>query len=514
MAMRNISDFLVRKGVPSTPAAFQVRAPSQQQGLIAAENHGEQTFADLGARVGEGNETLRNLLLDTDRRLLALDDLKEAFRNLVEPIGSALQTLEQEKTDNVALRNSLAELRASHEILRAESLAFERKAVGSENDNENLRHQLAVAQQTARELESDKADLTSDLIDARSEIANLTSQLAQESANGRALAQANQILADHGSAADKRIVELQGEGGLAREQALLLEDDKSSLQAALEQTLAESARLSRRLAESDGALTAARARLEQTEVSLAESENERAALSAARDEANERHQSESYALNLRLEALRSRAATAEKLLTEVRQSLVGRTEDIRAAERKAVEASITRNATEKTVERLSTARDVLDAKVKELEQARAALTQRSNGLSESLKAREISLVHAEQKIKALSDRVEQLERDAGAYRSKAEKRIDDLSQTLQRERVELGVARGALETTRRDYARLQRERLPERPVEQASAALDQIPEPAESKEPAKSKNGRSGGPALKAVETEPGGAGPESTSPR
>ena len=412
------------------------------------------------------------------------------------------------------MRNSLAELRASHEILRAESLAFERKAVGSENDNENLRHQLAVAQQTARELESDKADLTSDLIDARSEIANLTSQLAQESANGRALAQANQILADHGSAADKRIVELQGEGGLAREQALLLEDDKSSLQAALEQTLAESARLSRRLAESDGALTAARARLEQTEVSLAESENERAALSAARDEANERHQSESYALNLRLEALRSRAATAEKLLTEVRQSLVGRTEDIRAAERKAVEASITRNATEKTVERLSTARDVLDAKVKELEQARAALTQRGNGLSENLKAREISLVHAEQKIKALSDRVEQLERDAGAYRSKAEKRIDDLSQTLQRERVELGVARGALETTRRDYARLQRERLPERPVEQASAALDQIPEPAESKEPAKSKNGRSAGPALKAVETEPGGAGPESTSPR
>jgi hypothetical protein len=129
MAMRNISDFLVRKGVPSTPTAIQVRAPSQQQGLIGAENHGEQTFADVGARVGEDNETLRNLLLDTDRRLSALDDLKEAFRNLVEPINSALQALEQEKTDNVALRNSLTELRASHETLRAESLAFERRAV-------------------------------------------------------------------------------------------------------------------------------------------------------------------------------------------------------------------------------------------------------------------------------------------------------------------------------------------------------------------------------------------------
>jgi hypothetical protein len=114
----------------------------------------------------------------------------------------------------------------------------------------------------------------------------------------------------------------------------------------------------------------------------------------------------------------------------------------------------------------------------------------------------------------LSDRIEQLERDSGAYRAKAEKRIDDLGQTLQRERVELGVARGALETTRRDYARLQRERLPERPVEQASTALEQVPEPAEAKEPAKSKNGKSAGPALKAVEAEPGGAASEPTSSR
>jgi hypothetical protein len=41
MAMRNISDFLVRKGVSSAPTAFQVRAPSQQQGLIGAENHSD-----------------------------------------------------------------------------------------------------------------------------------------------------------------------------------------------------------------------------------------------------------------------------------------------------------------------------------------------------------------------------------------------------------------------------------------------------------------------------------------
>src|SRR5262249_8604832 len=82
-------------------------------------------------------------------------------------------------------------------------------------------------------------------------------------------------------------------------------------------------------------------------------------------------------MNLRLEALRSRAGTAEKLLAEVRQTLAARTEDIRVLERKAVEANIARNATEKVVERLTTARDVLDGKVRELEQGRASLTERS-----------------------------------------------------------------------------------------------------------------------------------------
>src|SRR6516162_9439850 len=228
--------------------------------------------------------------------------------------------------------------------------------------------ELTLAQQAARGLEGDKTELTSEVVAARAEIANLESQLAQETANGRALSEANQILIDHANSADKRIVELQSEGAFIREKLLLLENDKRSLQTALDQTLAEMSRLSRRLTESENGLTAARARLEQMDISLAAAENERVTLATARDEANERHQSEAYAMNLRLEALRSRAATAEKLLAEVRQTLGARTEDIRVLERKAVEATIARSATEKVVERLTAARDGLDTKTRELEQ--------------------------------------------------------------------------------------------------------------------------------------------------
>ncbi len=315
----------------------------------------------------------------------------------------------------------------SHETVRGEFSVLEKRAAELESAGEELRRELALVQQTARGLEGDKAELTSEIVAARAEIAKLESQLAQETANGRALSEANQILVDHANSADKRIVELQSESALMREKLLLLENDKRSLQTALDQTLAETSRLSRRLTESENALTAARARLEQMDISLAATENERVTLATARDEANERHQSEAYAMNLRLEALRSRAATAEKLLAEVRQTLGARSEDIRVLERKAVEATIARNATEKIVERLTAARDGLDAKTRELEQGRASLTERSNSLAETLKARETSLAHAEQKIKSLTDRIAEIEVDAGAYRAKTERRIDELN---------------------------------------------------------------------------------------
>src|SRR5215831_11536229 len=198
-------------------------------------------------------------------------------------------------------------------------------------------------------------------------------------------------------------------------------------------------------------------------------------------------------MNLRLEALRSRAATAEKLLAEVRQTLAARTEDIRVLERKAVEATIARNATDKVVERLTVARDGLDTKTRELEQGRASLTER-------------------QKIKSLTDRIAEIEVDAGAYRAKTERRIDELNASLQRERVELAVAQGALETTRRDYARLQRDMLAGRGAPQRGATLEEVSDTA--KEPSKSRNGRGGGRGPKAVETEPQGDAAEPPSTR
>ena len=66
--MRTISDFLGRKGVAPTSTAFTGPASAKPK-AHSAQEPSETTFADIGARVGEDNETLRNLLIDTDRRI-------------------------------------------------------------------------------------------------------------------------------------------------------------------------------------------------------------------------------------------------------------------------------------------------------------------------------------------------------------------------------------------------------------------------------------------------------------
>jgi serine phosphatase RsbU (regulator of sigma subunit) len=137
------------------------------------------------------------------------------------------------------------------------------------------------------------------------------------------------------------------------------------------------------------------------------------------------------------------------------------------------------------------------------------LLERSNSQAEALKARETSLAHAEQKIKALTDRIAEMETEANAYRTKAERRIDELSASLQRERVELAVAQGALETTRRDYTRLQRDILAGRSPQQTSPNLEVVSDT--TKEPQKSKNGRGAG-ARKAAEAGPETGAAESDS--
>ena len=263
---------------------------------------------------------------------------------------------------------------------------------------------------------------------------------------------------------------------------------------AVDQALNETARLTRRLTESENTLTATRAQLGKVEASFAEAYAERGRLGAALDEAKEQHQAERNSLNMRLDALQSRAATAERLLSEARQNLLARTEEVRAFDRKSVEATIGRNNSEKRLAQIEASHEARERQIKDLEQGRLALTERNTAMTKTLKARETALARAEERIAALTERNGHLEADVQVSRTNIEKRVEDLNSALQRERMERAVVEGALEAARKDNSRLQSEVGALRSTLRRGVPLDEAPvaptEAANDEAPAKGKKAK------------------------
>ncbi len=454
--MSKLSELFGRRGAPGSHEGSagngHKRAFEDFQREIEPE-----TPSDVGSRIGEENEALRNLLFDTGRKINELDDLKIAFEKIVDPFNNALRALEQEKSQNLSLDSQLAESRAAADALRAQFYTVEKKATLLEAEQERLREDLELAREAARALETQRNDLSQQISNQNTHIGELERELAHETSLRKSLADNKQSLTEQLDGAEKRNVTLDGDLALARERIALLEDEKQTLQSSLEQSLAEISRLTRRLTDTDNTLAATRAQVARVDGNFAEAHADRARLSAALDETREQQQAERNSLNMRLEALLSRAATAEKLLAEARQTLIARTEEVRAFDRKAVEATIVKNNAEKRLAQIEASHEIRERQIKDLEQSRAALVERANALTKTLKARETALARSEERLAALTERTAHLEADFQANRSNVEKRVEDLNTALQRERMERAVVEGALEAARKDGSRLQGE---------------------------------------------------------
>ena len=107
---------------------------------------------------------------------------------------------------------------------------------------------------------------------------------------------------------------------------------------------------------------------------------------------------------MRLDALQSRTATAERLLSEARQNLIARTEEVRAFDRKSVEATIGRNNSEKRLAQIEAAHEARERQIKDLESRPRRAHRAQHAMTKTLKTRETALARAEEKIAALTER--------------------------------------------------------------------------------------------------------------
>src|SRR5262245_51971372 len=88
--------------------------------------------SDISARLGEDNEGLRNLLVETGRKISELEEFRATFASVVEPANKALRALEHEKTQNIGLRRALTQARAGYEALQSRYADVEAKAATNE----------------------------------------------------------------------------------------------------------------------------------------------------------------------------------------------------------------------------------------------------------------------------------------------------------------------------------------------------------------------------------------------
>ena len=417
----------------------------------------EELFTALGAQLGGENESLRNLLLDANAKIGELDGIKNAVGKLVDPVSKALRAFEAEKSEKISLQTVLNNTRTAYGKLRNEVAELEKKANLSEKECQALRQELTTTQNLLRTLEATKAEIAIDIAARRAQIIDLETRLAQETGEGKALREENRRLDERLSTADKRVMALESELNGARQRLLMLEDEKRAQQISLDKMSSESARISRKLVETEASLTATQGRLRHVDGTVAELNTERTRLTAALDEANERHEHEVTTQRMRFDALQARASASEKLLGEAREHLLARADEIRIYDRRAGELALERDALQARVADLEAERIQRESQFKEVDQARATLIERSTALARAFTAKEAALTRAEDANTALNEQVAALEAARSAEKQAADQRIEELSTSLRREQMQCSVVEGALETARKDFARLMRE---------------------------------------------------------
>ena len=452
--MSKISALLARKPNNSNSTVPAIKSVGTDEKPLDLD---EELFSAIGAQLGSSNESLRNLLLNANHKISELDAIKDAVAKLVSPVSKALREFETEKADKINLQAALSNTRTAYGKLRNEVTDLEKKATGLEREADQLRKDLAFADNAAKALETIRGELAMEIAQRRAQITDLEGRLNQETIETRALRDENERLKVRQSTVDKHIVQVEAETNNLRQKLALAEDEKRAHQTAYEKSAADVQRLARKLAETENQLSATHSRLRNTENSLAELTSERGRLSAALEEATERHAGELTKQQMRFDALQARSNATDRLLTEAREHLGARSEDVRVSDRRLSETTLERD---NLATRLSTMEaDFMqrEAALRDAETARTSLLERASALAKAYNTKEAELGQTQEALKAATDKVDFLEDEARTRTQGVEKQLDELNEALRREKVERAVVEGALEAARKDFSRLMRE---------------------------------------------------------
>jgi len=450
--------FGLRADEPTEPAPTASEAedpePPQEAAPAASQPQGAAPGTTSAEKIGEENEALRNLLVDAGMKIRQFDEYKIAFGKLIEPATLALRTLEQEKTSNIDLRRKLEQSVARCDQLRARTHELETRHAILIGENEKLRQELDLARVEARDAERSRAEFANETLATRSLVSDLERQLALENSRVNTLIDESQRLRDETVAAQSKASRLAADLAAALDKIEFLEGEVASLQKSLDQVSEQATHAARRFTDSENALTAAKARLLQLETSHNEAASERDRLRATLEANSTRHGSEQSRVEMQIEAVRARAAAAEKLLGEARRLLAQRSEELRELDQKSTEANYTLEKAEKKIAAAEAAVAAQQSEFNELKTNRDRLLEKSGVVVSALKLRETQLQRAEDAAKIANERALRAEAEARESGEAFQRRLEELTTVLDRERLDHQVTAGALESTRNEREQL------------------------------------------------------------
>jgi hypothetical protein len=406
-------------------------------------------------RAGQATAALRNLLVDAKLKVLQFDDYKAFFAGLVEPAAQALRTLEHAQIRNIGLQRQLAATTAQYDELRARVSEIEAQQALDAGEIETLRGHLDLAQIAALAAEQARAALAGDILLRADAIEELERRLSVAIAQEDELKEQNARLRTEAAAAEEKSKLVGAELSAARDKAALLETELQSLHNSLDEAADQEASAAMRLADSETALAAARARLSQLEALNEELHAERDRLRAALDANGIKHDGQQSRLQMQIEATRARAAATEKLLAEARAQLAHRSEDIRTSGQRQVESDYARERAEKRIAALEGEIEAVRGELTDARKDRDRLIEMSNVAATALRQRDAQLQRAEEAALKAGERTTRLQADARDGTDTSRIRIEQLTTWLERERLAHRSTKGALAATRDERDKLQ-----------------------------------------------------------
>ncbi len=305
------ADRIVAPGIASFPELEAETKPRPK-----ANDLDKELFLPIARELGKDNESIGALLISAEQKIDEIESIKRELGKLVEPVTDKLRSFEQTKSELADSRGRVAVL---------------------EGQCARLEQDLAAMRQQVGTLETSKAEQAAELAARQTQVADLQGRVLRQSEEISAAREESQHLKDDLAAAGKRVAAVESEVEATRQKLSASDDERAALRTSLGKVMAEKDQMSARLLDAEKALASAQARVQATEQQLTETRNERQRLATALEEAKQRHQGEVAAHKTSYDALLARTALTEKLLEDMRKSVMERAEEIRTLDRRLAE---------------------------------------------------------------------------------------------------------------------------------------------------------------------------------